>query len=101
MFLKKLQTSAWDSGEFTMEFVVFNPLSLNVMSLVYAQFIEKELSHWSGNCIVMNSLKLELHYTFPKKVYACTKLLNTGFKPKSTLCWIAIQTTLTAKYNSS
>lgn len=101
MFLKKLQTSAWDSGEFTMEFVVFNPLSLNVMSLVYAQFIEKELSHWSGNCIVMDSLKLELHYTFPKKVYACTKLLNTGFKPKSTLCWIAIQTTLAAKYNSS
>lgn len=101
MFLKKLQTSAWDSGEFTMEFVVFNPLCLNVMSLVYAQFIEKEFSHWSGNCIVMDSLKLELHYTFPKKVYACTKLLNTGFKPKSTLCWIAIQTTLTAKYNSS
>ena len=55
-----------------MEFVVFNPLSLNVMSLVYAQFIEKEFSHWSGNCIVMDSLKLELHYTFPKKVYACT-----------------------------
>lgn len=95
MFLKKLQTSAWDSGEFTIEFVVFNPLSLNVMSLVYAQFIEKEFSHWSGNCIVMDSLKLELHYTFPKK------LLNTGFKPKSTLCWIAIQTSLTAKYNSS
>ena len=84
-----------------MEFVVFNPPSLNVMSLVYAQFIEKEFSHWSGNCIVMDSLKLELHYTFPKKVYACTKLLNTGFKPKSTLYWIAIQTTLTAKYNSS
>lgn len=101
MFLKKLQTSAWDSGEFTMEFVVFNPLSLNVMSLVYAQFIEKEFSYWSGNCIVMDSLKLELHYTFSKKVYACTKLLNTGFKPKSTLYWIAIQTTLTAKYNSS
>lgn len=87
-----------------MEFVVFNPLSLKVMSLVYAQFIEKEFSHWSGNCIVMDSLKLELHNTFLKKVYACTKLLNTGFKPKSTLCctlcWIAIQTTLTAKYNS-